>query len=75
MEVARDLAKAMEARGEGVVLDQFGNAANPLAHFNVRGGRSQPGLGLARVVHVRSADVWWAGWAWFGAGGAWQRAF
>ncbi len=36
MEVARDLAKEMEARGEGVVLDQFSNDANPLAHFRVR---------------------------------------
>jgi cysteine synthase B len=45
MEVARDLAKAMEARGEGVVLDQFGNAANPLAHFNVRGQPAWAWLG------------------------------
>ena len=36
MEVARDLAKQMEADGEGVVLDQFSNDANPLAHFRVR---------------------------------------
>lgn len=33
MEGARDLAKAMEARGEGKVLDQFGNPDNPLAHY------------------------------------------
>ncbi|WP_281646549.1 cysteine synthase CysM [Parendozoicomonas sp. Alg238-R29] len=32
MEGARDLALAMEQRGEGVVLDQFGNQHNPLAH-------------------------------------------
>ncbi len=37
MEVARDLAKQMEARGEGIVLDQFSNEANPLAHFEARG--------------------------------------
>jgi cysteine synthase B len=36
MEVARDLALQMQAAGEGIVLDQFSNAANPLAHFNVR---------------------------------------
>ncbi|MEQ8659704.1 MAG: pyridoxal-phosphate dependent enzyme, partial [Gammaproteobacteria bacterium] len=30
MEVARDLAAAMAARGEGVVLDQFANPDNPL---------------------------------------------
>jgi len=37
MEGARDLALAMQARGEGVVLDQFGNADNPLAHFTGTG--------------------------------------
>ena len=40
MELARDLAGEMAARGEGVVLDQFGNADNPLAHFNGTGGVS-----------------------------------
>ncbi|GAB3101307.1 cysteine synthase CysM [Aestuariicella hydrocarbonica] len=33
MEGARDLAKTMEANGEGTVLDQFGNGDNPLAHY------------------------------------------
>ena len=33
MEGARDLAKAMEAEGKGIVLDQFSNADNPLAHY------------------------------------------
>ena len=33
MEGARDLAKDMEARGEGKVLDQFSNPDNPLAHY------------------------------------------
>ncbi len=32
MEGARDLALAMQARGEGRVLDQFANADNPKAH-------------------------------------------
>ena len=32
MEGARDLAQAMQARGEGTVLDQFANPDNPLAH-------------------------------------------
>jgi cysteine synthase B len=32
MEAAIDLARAMEARGEGKVLDQFSNPDNPLAH-------------------------------------------
>src|SRR5690606_28544895 len=30
MEGARDLAKAMEAKGQGKVLDQFANPDNPL---------------------------------------------
>jgi len=33
MEGARDLALAMEARGEGLVLNQFANADNPAGHF------------------------------------------
>ena len=33
MEGARDLAMAMQARGEGRVLDQFANADNPRAHL------------------------------------------
>ncbi|MGD2136981.1 MAG: cysteine synthase CysM [Gammaproteobacteria bacterium] len=37
MEGARDLAKEMEARGEGRVLDQFSNPDNPLAHYEGTG--------------------------------------
>mgnify|MGYP001281519463 FL=1 len=37
MESARDLASAMEARGEGKVLDQFANSDNPLAHYRTTG--------------------------------------
>ncbi|MGB0732949.1 MAG: cysteine synthase CysM [Pontibacterium sp.] len=37
MEGARDLAKAMESRGEGVVLDQFANFDNPQAHYEGTG--------------------------------------
>lgn len=33
MEGARDLALQMQAEGKGKVLDQFGNADNPEAHF------------------------------------------
>ncbi|WP_323975789.1 cysteine synthase CysM [Aeromonas hydrophila] len=33
MEAARDLALAMQARSEGLVLDQFNNPANPDAHY------------------------------------------
>lgn len=37
MEGARDLALAMQAEGKGVVLDQFANPDNPLAHYRATG--------------------------------------
>ncbi len=37
MEGARDLALSMQAEGKGIVLNQFGNSDNPLAHFNGTG--------------------------------------
>lgn len=37
MEGARDLALDMQARGEGIVLDQFSNEDNPLAHYDGTG--------------------------------------
>lgn len=37
MEGARDLALDMQARGEGVVLNQFANPDNPLAHYRTTG--------------------------------------
>lgn len=37
MEGARDLALKMQAEGKGRVLDQFGNADNPLAHYQTTG--------------------------------------
>lgn len=37
MEAAIDLAKAMEARGEGKILDQFSNPDNPMAHYEGTG--------------------------------------
>lgn len=33
MEAAIDLSREMEAHGEGIVLDQFSNASNPIAHY------------------------------------------
>jgi cysteine synthase B len=37
MEGARDLALQMQADGQGVVLDQFANADNPMAHYEGTG--------------------------------------
>jgi len=33
MEQARDLAEKMRAEGQGIILDQFANPDNPLAHY------------------------------------------
>lgn len=37
MELARDVAMKLQAEGEGIVLDQFGNSDNPLAHYEGTG--------------------------------------
>jgi S-sulfo-L-cysteine synthase (O-acetyl-L-serine-dependent) len=54
MEGARDLALEMESEGKGIVLDQFGNQDNPLAHYQGTGPEIwQQSKG--RVTHFVSA--------------------
>lgn len=54
MEGARDLAQALAAKGEGVVLDQFANPDNPQAHIETTGPEIWRDT-AGRITHFVSA--------------------
>jgi cysteine synthase B len=54
MEKARDIAEEMQARGEGVILDQFANPDNPLAHYEGTGPEIWRDTG-GRITHFVSS--------------------
>lgn len=54
MEYARDLATQMQNEGKGIVLDQFANPDNPLAHFKTTGPEIWTQT-QGRVTHFVSA--------------------
>jgi cysteine synthase B len=54
MEGARDLAEKMRREGRGVILDQFANPDNPLAHYRTTGPEIWNDTG-GRITHFVSA--------------------
>jgi cysteine synthase B len=54
METARDIAEKMRAEGRGIILDQFANQDNPLAHYRGTGPEIWNETG-GRITHLVSS--------------------
>ena len=54
METARDIAEKMRAEGRGIILDQFANPDNPLAHYRGTGPEIWNETG-GRITHFVSS--------------------
>ena len=54
MEAARDIAERMVKEGKGIMLDQFSNADNPLAHYETTGPEIWRDTG-GKVTHFVSS--------------------
>ncbi len=54
MEMARDVAEKMRDKGEGIILDQFANEDNPLAHYESTGPEIWRDTG-GKVTHFISS--------------------
>ncbi|KAI5916185.1 cysteine synthase CysM [Thauera sp. 2A1] len=54
MELARDIADRMRDEGKGIILDQFGNPDNPLAHYEGTGPELWEQTG-GRITHFVSS--------------------
>lgn len=54
MELARDVAEKMRDEGKGIILDQFGNPDNPVAHYEGTGPEIWRDTG-GRITHFVSS--------------------
>lgn len=61
MELARDMAMQMQAAGEGIVLNQFGNMDNPLGHYLTTGTLS---VTFKQVVRAKYLSLIISFWIW-----------